>query len=192
MPGHSLYRILRRWRFVHDGGFIAITKVAPQLHKRFLVLGSKHKPRPYRAGGDGLDQDVKQILTLEAGILEALQRWQTDLPNPVYDPVQARDYDQIAEFGVALIKELRTKKNRPGLVSAPWNEPPLPGWHDDTQSKAYDQWLLDRAIEFREELRLKPTVKQRSKRPRKTPPGTLGPVSDVLNEILDLVSTAQP
>ena len=192
MPGHSLYRILRRWRFVHDGGFIAITKVAPQLHKRFLVLGSKHKPRPYKAGGIGLDQDVKQILSFEAGILEALQRWRTDSPDPVYDPVQAYDYDQITEFAVELIKQLREKKNRPGLVSAPWTEPALPGWSDDTQSKAYDQWLLDRAIEFREELRLKPTIKQKSKRPKKTPAGSLGPVSDVLSEILDLQSTAQP
>ena len=192
MPGHSLYRILRRWRFVHDGGFIALTKVVPQLHKRALVLGSNHKPRPYKAGGIGLDQDVKQMLSLEAGILEALQRWRTDLPAPVHDPVQSRDYDQITEFLIELMKELRSKKNRPGLVSAPWNEPPLPGWHDDTQSKAYDQWLLDRAIELREELRLKPTVKQKFKAPKKTPPGSLGPVSDVLNEILDLLSTAQP
>ncbi|MGB0060429.1 hypothetical protein [Candidatus Binatus sp.] len=192
MPGHSLYRIRKRWRFVHDGGFIALTNVIPQLHKRFLVLGSKHKPRAYKAGGIGLDQDVKQILSFEGGILEALQRWRTDSPKPVYDPVQGSDYDQIAEFLVELIRELRSKKNRIGLVSQPWTAPPLPAWHDDTQSKVYDQWLLDRAIEFREELRLKPTIKRKFKTPAKTPGGSLGPVSDVLNEVLDLLSTAQP
>jgi hypothetical protein len=106
--------------------------------------------------------------------------------------VQSLDYDQITEFSLELIRELRRKKNRVGLVSKPWTPPPLPAWHDDTQSKAYDQWLLDRAIEFREELRLKPTIKAKGKRPKKTPPGSLGPVSDVLNEILDLLSTAQP
>ena len=192
MPGHSLFRIRKRWRFVHDGGFIAITNVIPELHKRFLVLGSKHKPRPYRAGGTGLDQDVKQILSFQAGILEALQRWRTDSPKSVHDPAQDRDYDQITEFFVELIKELRSKKNRVGIVSPPWTAPPLPAWHDDTQSKAYDQWLLERVIEFREELRLKPTIKQKSRHRKKTPPGSLGPVSDVLNEIVDLLSTAQP
>lgn len=192
MPGHSLYRIRRRWRFVHDGGFIALTQAAPQLHKRFLVLGSKHKPRPYKAGGSGQDQDVKQMLSFEAGILEALQRWKTDKPRKVHDPTQSTDYDQITEFLIEIMKELRSKKNRPGEVSAPWKEPSLPGWHDDTQSAEYDQWLLDRAIEIREELRLKPTIKQKFKGPKKTPAGSLGPVADVLNEMLDMLSTAQP
>jgi len=72
MPGHSLRLVRGRWKVFHGSNFRAIQNNIQNLNGRFLTLGSKHKPRAFQAGGIGDDPDVKQILLLEAGILEAL------------------------------------------------------------------------------------------------------------------------
>src|SRR5208282_5795274 len=118
MPGHSLRLVRGRWRVFHGASFQETESSVQDLHDRFRTLGSKHRPRNYQCGGIGNDPDIKQILVLEAGILEALQRWQTDQSADVYNPSERHDYDQITELLNKLNSELAKHQNDDDSYSA--------------------------------------------------------------------------
>jgi hypothetical protein len=161
MPGHSLRLSRGRWRVFHDSNFQAMQTSLQNLHDRFWTLGSKNMPRSFHAGGSGNDLDIKQVLLLEAGTLEALQRWQTTAPAAVYQPGELTDYDQITEFLNPLNIELATHPNADGSVSPPYHAQPLPkSWRANPGlvSPEYDNWLVARVEEFRDELTKKPNV----------------------------------
>lgn len=159
MPGHSLRFSRGRWRVFHDSDFRAMQTSLHNLHDQSLILGSKNKPRSFQAGGSGNDPDIKLALLQEGGILEALQRWQTTAPAAVYQPRELYDYDQITEFLNQLNIELATHPNADGSVSPPYNPQPLPkSWQADVVSMDYDNWMVARVEEFRDELTKKPNV----------------------------------
>ena len=161
MPGHSLRLSRGRWRVFHDSNFRAMQTSLQNLHDRSWILGSKNRPRSFQAGGSGNDPDIKQALLLDGGILEALQRWQTIAPAAVYQPRELYDYDQISEFLNQLIVELATHPNADGSVSPPYNPQSLPkSWqaNPDVVSAEYDNWLVARFEELRDELTKKPNV----------------------------------
>lgn len=83
MPGHSLHfnANLGRWTVFHGPSFEGTEFNLQDLYVRFQILGSKNAPRYFRCGGTGNDLELKYIALLEAGILEALQRWHPENPS---------------------------------------------------------------------------------------------------------------
>lgn len=192
MPGHSLVFKHNRWRISHDPDFKAVHAAIGPVHQRFVALGAKHKPRPFLVGGKGYDADLKDVLFLEAGILEALQRWQMANPNNTHDPVSEYDYDQVTEFLVELNVEHGKHQNRDGSYSAPYQPPKLPPWSDPSQYDAYDDWVRDRVVEFVEELKLKPGVAHPAPMKFKAGTDSLAQVAKLLKQIPELLKNAHP
>lgn len=188
MPGHSLRLIRGRWKVFHGVSFRDIQTNLQGLHDRFRNLGSKHRPRNFQVGGSGNDPDVKQVLLLEAGILEALQRWQTATPAAVYNPSELYDYDQMTELLNKLNSELAAHQNADDSYSGAYNEQPLPQtWqaHPDIVSAEYDNWVIARVEEFRDELTKKPKVKARPNPKRGK--DALKYVGAILDQILQML-----
>lgn len=196
MPGHSLHfnKKLGRWTVFHGKSFDDTEFNLQDLYIQFQILGSKNAPRYFKVGGIGNDLDLKYIALVEAGILEALQRWHPEnppaKPADVYYPTEVFDYDQITELLNALNIELASHQNADGTPGHTYTEQPLPrSWQVSPNdiSPEYDEWVVARVEEFRNELKNKPKV---TMKPDPQPPKQNDPikyVGSILIQILNML-----